>query len=94
MADQEVVVGDLLVSVLDTGTDRDREQEVVVEFTSLKTTDPTPVRETWKITVPSGIVEGILSLMRQYDYSLSEDQEFKDLFAENPFEVRVQKRTP
>jgi hypothetical protein len=93
MADQEVVVGDLVVKVLDVGTDRTREQEVVVEFTSIKTTDPTPARETWKVTVPGGLVEAILSLMRQYDYSLSEDQEFKDLFAENPFAVRVQ-RTP
>lgn len=93
MADQEVVVGDLVVNVLDVGTGRTREQEVVVEFTSIKTTDPTPVRETWKVTVPGGIVEAILSLMQQYEYSLAESQEFKDFFAENPFTVRLQ-RTP
>lgn len=93
MADQEVVVGELVVNVLDVGTGGTREQEVVVEFTSIKTTDPIPTRESWKITVPGGIVEAILSLMRQYDYSLAESQEFKDLFAENPFTVRLQ-RTP
>ncbi len=91
MADQEVVVGDLVVKVLDVGTGRDREQEVVVEFTSIKTTDPTPARETWKVTVPAGLAEAIRSLYEQYQYSLAESQEFKDLFAENPFEVRVQK---
>ncbi len=91
MADQEVVVGDLAFNVLDVGAGRDREQEVVIEFTSIKTTDPIPARETWKVSVPSGLADAILSLIQQYQYSLSEDQEFKDFFAENPFEVRVQK---
>ena len=94
MADQEVVVGDLVFNVLDVGTGKTREQEVVIEFTSIKTTDPTPARETWKIEIPSGLADAILSLIQQYQYSLSEDQEFKDLVAENPFQVRVQKRTP
>ncbi len=93
MADVDVVVGDLVVEVLDVGSGRTREQEVVVEFTSLKTTDPIPVRESWKITVSGGIVEAIQSLMQQYNYSLVENQDFKDLFAENPFKVRLQ-RTP
>ncbi len=93
MADQEVVVGDLVVKVLDVGAGGTREQEVVVEFTSIKTTDPIPARETWKITVPAGLVEAIQSLFQQYQYSLVENQEFKDFFAENPFTVRLQ-RTP
>ena len=93
MADVDVVVGDLVVEVLDVGSGRTREQEVVIEFTSIKTTDPTPVRESWKITMSGGIVEAIQSLMQQYDYSLVENQDFKDLFAENPFKVRLQ-RTP
>jgi hypothetical protein len=94
MANQEVVVGDLVVTVLDVGTGKTREQEVVVEFTSIKTTDPTPARETWKVTIPSGLADAILSLIQQYEYSLSEDEAFKDLVAENPFTVRVQKRAP
>ena len=94
MADEEVVVGDLAVSVLDAGAGKTREQEVVVEFTSIKTTDPTPVRESWEITISGQVVEAIQSLLQQYAYSLEESQEFKDLVAENPFTVRVQKRTP
>lgn len=87
MADQEVEVERLAVTVLESGSDRDRQQRVMIEFVAVKASG----RETWKVTIPGAVIEAVRELMQQYEYSLSEPGPVKDLVAENPFTVRVQR---
>lgn len=87
MADNEIEVERLAVTVLESGSDRDREQRVVIEFVAVQATG----RETWQITVPGAVVEAVRDLMQQYEYSLAEPGVVKDLVSENPFTVRVQR---
>ena len=92
MADNEVEVERLAVSVFETGSDRNRQQLVKIEFTAFTTTDPPPQqRQTWQIEVPFAIIEAIRQLMEQYQYSLAEPSEVKDLVFENPFRIEVQR---
>lgn len=87
MADNEIEVERLAVSVVESGSDRDREQRVMVEFVALKAGR----RETWQITVPGAVIEAVRELMQQYEYSLGEPGTVKDLVFENPFRIEVQR---
>ena len=87
MADNEIEVERLAVSVFETGSERNRQQLVKLEFTALKA----GVRETWEIEVPFAIIEAIRELQRQYEYSLGEPGPVKDLVFENPFRIEVQR---
>lgn len=91
MADNEVEVERLAVSVFETGSERNRQQLVKVEFTAVKTAPPPTRRETWEIEVPFAIIEAIRELQRQYEYSLGEPGAVKDLVFENPFRIEVQR---
>lgn len=91
MADHELEVERLAVSVFETGSDRNRQQLIKVEFTAVDTTGQQPQRETWEIEVPFAIIEAIRELQRQYEYSLGEPGPVKDLVFENPFRIEVQR---
>lgn len=92
MADNEIEVERLAVSVFETGSERNRQQLIKVEFTALDTTSPPPQqRTTWQIEVPFAIIEAINQLMQQYTYSLSQPGDVKDLVFENPFRIEVQR---
>jgi hypothetical protein len=91
MADNEIEVERLAVSLFETGADRNRQQLVKVEFTAIKTQPPPTQRETWEIEVPFAIIEAIRELQRQYEYSLGEPGAVKDLVFENPFRIEVQR---
>lgn len=91
MADHELEVERLAVSVFETGSDRNRQQLIKVEFTAVDTSNQQPQRETWEIEVPFAIIEAIRELQRQYEYSLAEPSVVKDLVFENPFRIEVQR---
>ena len=95
MADQEVNVESLVITVSESGVDRRRKQQVIVEFVAFKPAEP-PGRQrvSWKVTISQAVIEKITELFQQYQYSLSTEQFIKDVIAKNPFTVDVQTERP